>query len=547
LTESLPILAVAGVALAVGSLAGLAWARRRPRAAPADTATLGIPPGVAAHDAGPLFTLSPHPMFIYEVDTLRFLDVNAAALRRYGHTKDQFLGMTLAEIRPPEDVPAMQAIAREVRKTPSAAVPGVWRHRRKDGTTFHVRISGHDLPWQGRKARMVQVIDVSAEVALQAEREAMIAKLQHSREWLATAINAGRIALWERDLTARSLVLGGRWAEVLGTTSKAFGPVSEQSFLDLCHPEDLPRVSARFKAYLRDPAVPYADEFRVRHAGGGWVWVLSNGKIAERGSDGRARRVVGTFIDVSDVKAAQQARAQQQAAEQASAMKSQFLGRVSHELRTPLNAVIGFSQLMQLDDQTPLTPQQKERIAHIERAGQHLLGLITDLMDLSRIELGAVELQTEALELSELLDDSLAMVHTQLVERGLQLHRDIEPGLPRVMADALRLRQCLLNLLSNAVKYSHPGGMVRIGARRTGAHEVSLWVWNSGPGMTPQQLARLYEPFNRLGRDASHGQGTGIGLAISRQLIERMGGHIDASSEAGAWAQFSVSLRTQDR
>ncbi|MEO8151770.1 MAG: ATP-binding protein [Rhizobacter sp.] len=535
--------ALSGFMLATVTLVGLIWWRARaPLYESADT----IPQPHASADYEQLFTMSPHPMFVYDVADMRFLAVNNATIRRYGYERGEFLKMTLADIRPAEDVAAMKAMAREAQKTASTALPGTWRHRRKDGALFHVRISSHNLAFSGRKARMVQVIDVSAEVALEAEREQMIAKLQQSREWLATAINAGRIALWERDLQARTLVLGGRWADILGTTPQAFGPVTEQSFIDLCHPDDLPRVTAHFMDYLKDPSEPYADEFRVKHAQHEWIWVLSGGKVAERSSDGRARRVVGTYVDISDLKAAQSAREQQQAAEQASTMKSQFLGRVSHELRTPLNAVIGFSQLMRLDPATPLTPQQAERISHIERAGQHLLGLITDLMDLSRIEQGAVELQSMSLDVRELLDDSLAMVETQLRERQLAVLREFDPVVPWVMADPLRLRQCLLNLLSNAIKYSQAQGTVRIGARATGDGRVTLWVWNSGAGMTPQQLERLYEPFNRLGRDASHGEGTGIGLSISRQLIERMGGEITATSEAGAWAQFTVTLRAAE-
>lgn len=545
MNASFPLYALSGLALAAATTAGLVWWRARaPRGDGADSAsdveTTLLP---ASTDYEQLFHLSPHPMFVYEVESLGFLAVNNAMIRRYGHSRDAFLKMTLADIRPPEDIPAMHAMVREVQTRPSAALPGTWRHRHKDGSVFHVRISGHDLAFGDRRARMVQVIDVSAEVALQAEREQMIAKLQTSREWLATAINAGRIALWERDLQAHTFVLGGRWADILGTTAQAFGPVTEKTFAELCHPEDMPRVSRRFKDYLKDPSEPYADEFRAKHFQRGWIWVLSRGKIAERSSDGRARRVVGTYVDISDLKEAQSAREQQRAAEQASAMKSQFLGRVSHELRTPLNAVIGFSQLMQLDEQTPLTPLQAERIGHVERAGQHLLGLITDLMDLSRIELGAVELQPVALDAGALLEESLAMVDTQLRGRQLTVERDIDPAAPQAMADPLRLRQCLLNLLSNAIKYSHSPGIVRVGARAAEPGTVELWVWNSGAGMTAQQLERLYEPFNRLGRDATHGEGTGIGLAISRQLIERMGGQIQATSEAGAWAQFSVTLQ----
>jgi PAS domain S-box-containing protein len=538
-SNAFPLYALSGLAMAMVTLGGMVWLRSRaPQRQPLDSTQTP-----ASTDYEQLFSLSANPMFVYDTQSLRLLALNDAAVRRYGYTRDEFLKLSLADIRPAEDVPNMHAIVREVQKSRSATVPGIWRHCHKNGTPFHVRVSGHDLVFDNRRARMVQVIDVSAEVALQAEREQMITKLQHSREWLATAINAGRIGLWERDLMARTLVLGGRWADILGTTARAFGPVTEQSFLDRCHPDDLPRVAKHFAAYLRDPSEPYVEEFRINHALGHWVWVLARGKLAERTSDGRARRIVGTYVDISELKAAQSAREQQQAAEQASAMKSQFLGRVSHELRTPLNAVIGFSQLMQLDDTTPLTPQQSERIAHIERAGQHLLGLITDLMDLSRIELGAVELQNVSLDVSQLLEDSLAMVGTQLQERQLAVSSDVEPGPLRVVADPLRLRQCLLNLLSNAIKYSDSPGTVRVGARAAAEGEVELWVWNSGVGMTPVQLARLYEPFNRLGRDASHAEGTGIGLAISRQLIERMGGRIAATSEAGAWAQFSVTLR----
>ncbi len=526
--------AMASALVAAGAVATLLWRRRRGAGASP------LPDGTRYEE---LFTRSPHPMFVYDVQTLRFLAVNEATLRRYGYTREEMLKMTLADIRPPEDVPAMEEMTREVREKQSVTIPGVWRHRSKDGGIFHVRVSGHDLTLRGRAARLVHVMDVSAEVALQAEREQMIAKLQHSREWLATAINAGRVALWERDLTVGSLVLGGRWAEVLGTTPKDFGPVTVEAFDARCHPEDLPLALGRFKAYLRDPGQPYRDEFRVRHESGEWIWLLVHGRIAERSSDGRIRRVVGTFVDVSALHAAQHALAQAQAAEQASAMKTQFLGRVSHELRTPLNAVIGFSQLMQMDERAPLTPHQKERVAHIERAGQHLLGLITDLMDLSRIELGAVELQPAAVDLPRLLDDSLAMVQAQADARGLTIERDVAADLPPAQADALRLRQCVLNLLSNAIKYGHDQGRLRVVARRAGPGEVALSVWNSGAGMTPDQLTRLYEPFNRLGRNANDGEGTGIGLAISRQLIERMGGQIVAESEAGAWACFTITLK----
>jgi signal transduction histidine kinase len=217
---------------------------------------------------------------------------------------------------------------------------------------------------------------------------------------------------------------------------------------------------------------------------------------------------------------------------------------VSHELRTPLNAVLGFSQLLRLDTVTPLQAQQLERVDHIERAGQHLLRLITDLMDLSKVEVGAMDMHSVPLDLQALADEALAMVAGDAAQRRMHIERAFEAGLPPALADPLRLKQSVLNLLSNAIKYGAPEGTVRVTLHRAEAGALQLAVWNSGSGLSDAQLARLYEPFNRLGRDAGAETGSGIGLAITRQLIESMGGRIEARSQQGAWAEFTLTLRS---
>ena len=497
-----------------------------------------------------MFHANPQPMWIYDALSLRFLDVNGAAIAQYGWSREEFLQMTLADLRPPEDVPAMEAQVRAARAPDAAGVTssGPWRHRCKNGRELLVRVSAHSLQFGDRSARLCLVSDVTAQQALAAEREQMIAQLQHSREWLDAAIDGGRIGLWARDMRSDVLTLGGRWADLLGTTpaefNARFGEIATHSFETLCHPDDLPGARERFRAFLRDQGQPYADEYRLRHADGRWVWVLSRGHVAERDADGRILRMVGSFADITDVKAAQAAREQQHAAEQANAMKSQFLARVSHELRTPLNEVLGFSQLLRLDTATPLHPQQLERVDHIERAGQHLLRLITDLMDLSKVEVGAMDMHSVPVDLRALADEALAMVAGDIAQRRMQLERAFDPELPPVLADPLRLKQAVLNLLSNAIKYGAPGGTVRVTLHRAEAGALQLAVWNTGPGLSDEQLARLYEPFNRLGRDTGAEPGSGIGLAISRQLIESMGGRIDARSQQGAWAEFTLTLRS---
>jgi PAS domain S-box-containing protein len=494
-----------------------------------------------------MFHANPQPMWIYDALSLRFLDVNGAAIAQYGWSREEFLKMTLADLRPPEDIPAMEAQVRGP-NAPGVTSSGPWRHRRKDGSELLARISAHGLQFGDRSARLCLVTDVTAQQALAAEREQMITELRHSREWLDAAINGGRIGLWARDMRSDMLTLGGRWADLLGTTpddfNARFGEVATDSFAKLCHPDDLPGASERFRAFLRDQRQPYADEYRLRHADGHWVWVLSRGHVAERDADGRILRMVGSFADITDVKATQAAREQQHAAEQANAMKSQFLARVSHELRTPLNAVLGFSQLLRLDTVTPLQAQQLERVDHIERAGQHLLRLITDLMDLSKVEVGAMDMHSVPLDLQALADEALAMVAGDAAQRRMHIERAFEAGLPPALADPLRLKQSVLNLLSNAIKYGAPEGTVRVTLHRAEAGALQLAVWNSGSGLSDAQLARLYEPFNRLGRDAGAETGSGIGLAITRQLIESMGGRIEARSQQGAWAEFTLTLRS---
>ncbi|HZT55161.1 MAG TPA: ATP-binding protein, partial [Burkholderiaceae bacterium] len=235
------------------------------------------------------------------------------------------------------------------------------------------------------------------------------------------------------------------------------------------------------------------------------------------------------------------------AAQRANAAKTEFLSRMSHELRTPLNAVLGFSQLLRMDDSDPLTPTQTERVRHIENAGTHLLAMIDDVLDLSRIESGSMPLSLDTVSLALAVNEALALVGAQAVERGVRVR--VEPWQPdrpsggQVRADHLRLRQVLLNLIGNAVKYNRRGGTVVIAWRPSvNGAQVELEVRDTGLGMSPEQLAHLFEPFNRLGAETSGVEGTGIGLVISQRLVQTMGGELEVSSEKGVGSCFRVSL-----
>ena len=228
-------------------------------------------------------------------------------------------------------------------------------------------------------------------------------------------------------------------------------------------------------------------------------------------------------------------------AERANRSKSEFLSSMSHELRTPLNAILGFTQVLRLGDRG-LPASATEQLGYVESAGWHLLQLIDDVMDLSRIESGSLVISSDAVQLAPLLADCLRMV--EAAARSAQVTVHAEPVMPAlgVQGDATRLRQVLVNLLSNACKYNRPGGHVRLVVEAT-ADEVAIVISDTGVGLTAEQQASLYEPFNRLGAERGPVQGTGIGLVITRRLVELMRGRLEVDSTVGVGTSFRVMLR----
>ena len=250
----------------------------------------------------------------------------------------------------------------------------------------------------------------------------------------------------------------------------------------------------------------------------------------------------GYITDITERKLADAALLIAQSAERANAAKAEFLSRMSHELRTPLNAVLGFSQLLLCDTAKPLPADQRARVGHIERAGQHLLSMIGDVLDLSRIDAGRLPLVLQPLGLRALVDEAFALVTPTARGCGVALQQQHGEADLHVRADPMRLRQVLVNLLSNAVKYNQPGGRVVVETRAAGVERVRVSVSDTGIGLTQQQQQHLFEPFNRLGAERSSVEGTGLGLAITRRLLELMDGRIRVDSELGRGSTFEIEL-----
>jgi PAS domain S-box-containing protein len=259
---------------------------------------------------------------------------------------------------------------------------------------------------------------------------------------------------------------------------------------------------------------------------------------------GEAEHTLLTVVlrDSRPQRATEQAQVAQAQAEAANLAKSKFLSRMSHELRTPLNAVLGFAQLMQGDTRTPLAGDQAVRIKNIEQAGWHLLALINETLDLSRIEAGYLALKPEAVDVDAVVVEARALCETLAHKHQVTVLQDSsnEPA-ARAWVDMLHLRQVVLNLLSNAIKYNRTGGRVQLSVVAE-AQALVLCVQDTGAGMTEQQLAHLFEPFNRLGRDRTGVDGTGIGLVVTRSLVEAMKGSIQITSQPGEGTTAVVRL-----
>ena len=229
------------------------------------------------------------------------------------------------------------------------------------------------------------------------------------------------------------------------------------------------------------------------------------------------------------------------AAEKANLAKSEFLSSMSHELRSPLNAILGFAQLME-SDATPATPSQKASIDEILRAGWYLLELINEILDLAQIESGKLSLSTEPTSLAEVILECQAMIEPQAQTRGIRMTFPPFDVPCFVAADRTRLKQVLINLLSNAVKYNKAGGTVVVDCDRGTAERIRLNVRDTGAGLSPEKLAQLFQPFNRLGQEHSAEQGTGIGLVMSKRLVELMGGVLGVESSVGVGSVFWCEL-----
>lgn len=394
------------------------------------------------------------------------------------------------------------------------------------------------------------------------------------RRRLNEIIWGANVGTWEWHVPTGAKVCNERWAGLIGYELAELTPVTRKTWISVCHPDDLIKSWQKLGEHFRGEAENFIHEVRLRHKDGRWVWVLERGKVVERAPDGQPLRVVGTMTDIDGQKRAETslANSQQQLeaqlarlntsqqqirhqadelakraemeyalrrkAEEAERAKSTFLATMSHEIRTPMTAVIGLSSLLMRE----ALPQSIEaRIRTIHNAADNLLGLINDILDISKIEADRVELENIPTDLPALILDVVAMFRERAQAKGLMLETVLGEFPDAVDVDPSRLRQVLVNLIGNALKFTEQGTVdIRAWIKD---QSIFFEVEDTGIGIADAAMNRLFQDFSQVDSSISRRyQGSGLGLSISRRLVELMGGKIGVESTIGRGSIFGFNL-----
>ncbi len=445
----------------------------------------------------------------------------------YGYPETGRRGHTGLNIIDALDRPSVEAALRRTFEI-DEVITVSFRARHADGHEITLETRGRAL--RNRAGAPTRAVFITRDITAAAETQAALSEnVAKMRAIIDSAVDA--ITVIDRD---------GVMLEVSPASEAMYGiPVEDRvghSALEFVHYNDQAVVLAAIRRIFEEGRATTA-RFRVRHDDGHWVTVESRGQALDNGGAPPVAAVVITR-DISESVALEHAlEIARSEAERHDRAKSEFMSRMSHELRTPLNSVIGFSQLLQMESDDP---DVLRMLGHINNSGQHLLNLINEILDISRIESGRVIVTLRAVSLDELVRDCAGIVTLQAKERGIEIEvGEITPALVR--ADQQRLRQVLLNLLSNAIKYNRPDGRVTV-STALAEDLVRISVSDTGLGISPEMVERLFIPFDRLNIEATGIEGTGLGLALSKNLTEAMGGTLTFDSVPGKGSEFTIQL-----
>ncbi|MEY4762710.1 MAG: hypothetical protein RLZZ200_2566 [Pseudomonadota bacterium] len=479
-----------------------------------------------------------------------FIFANPRFCEITGRPLEAVIGRRGAEFCHPDDLPRMLELVSRLDQTRQGFLTDQ-RQLRPDGSVAHVLTAVTPLVQEdGGTSHVVLLLDISAQ-----KRNELELQLAQKRQQMAeVAAGAG---IWEWNLRTERFQWSHGMFALLGLPEGT--PPSIETWLSRIHPEDRAKAAANVSLIRGSPArVSY--EWRIIRPDGEMRWLLASGETTFD-DDGNPSRMSGICLDVTERKKTEKdlhenerrfqalnenleqmvaARTQELLA--VSQAKSQFLASMSHELRTPLNAIIGFAQILQLSRTEPLSMRQSQSVDRILRSGELLLSLVNEVLNLSKIEAGQLELSIEAVDLGQVLSDCVQTVDQMARSRGITIHKP-PAALARVRVDNTRIRQVLLNILSNAIKYGREGGKVEFDCELLEDGLIQIGISDDGPGIPVASQPDIFKPFVRAGAESSNIEGTGIGLTIAKRVIEAMRGRIGFTSDpAEGGTRFWIDL-----
>jgi two-component system, sensor histidine kinase and response regulator len=481
-----------------------------------------------------LFQGSHRAMVVYDPAGAGFIDFNEAAIKVYGFSRrEEVLGKTPMDVSAPVQYDGTDSRIAIARHDHNALTRGnevfEWRHQRPNGEIWDAMVHLMVFNYRGRQLLEFTLDDIT-------ERRRAEAALHESEERLSLAIEGGDLATWQYFMKTDVLTGSERSFSMFGAPKNA--PISLRAFFNQIHSDDRERVATAAEEARQTGRL--SAEYRVKWPDGSLHWLASRGRMFYD-SDGSPLHVSGTTQDITRlVQAQEELKRAKLAADAASAAKSQFLANMSHEIRTPMNAILGMSHLALKGS---ADPQQRDYLGKIRGAGQHLLSVINDILDISKIEAGKLTIERSHFALSQLMDDVANVIGERAGAKGLPVAFDIAPEASvELIGDRLRLGQILINYVTNAIKFTEHGEVsvsVSVAERRVHDLLLRFAVKDTGIGLDEEQIGQIFQAFQQGDSSTTRRYGgTGLGLAICKSLVQMMGGEVGVESEPGTGSTF---------